>query len=381
MVASKREVTSASFLSVRRGQVEQRVLGDGVCRAGIRAGAAGNAGRVDEAAVEAGGDAGVEAAAGGGQRERALHLVAGAHAAPARDAQLVLQRQVGVAAVVGGAALLALPARLADAEEARHRGQLGVLAGRLGQLGEHQLDRRGGDPARGRLARCRPSCRRGRAWCRRPAAPARPRRDHADAAGAERRHPVVEAERRHVADRLPGPPRGWSRRARPPRPGRRSRPSCAPTPRVVLAALLRAAHVRIVVGSGRRRPRRAPRRSGRSGCGSAPACRRRARTASPARASRAAPRAGRGRGRRAGRPSRTRAGARSGRGSTCRSSRARRTRAGGAPARACRCGRRRRGCRRGRPCSPRRPARRSRTACRASSPAGCRPAGRRSAPP
>ena len=48
-----------------------------------------------------------EAAAGGGQRERALDLVAGAHAAPAGDAQLVLQREVGMALVVQARVLLA----------------------------------------------------------------------------------------------------------------------------------------------------------------------------------------------------------------------------------------------------------------------------------
>ena len=66
---------------------------------------------------------------------------------------------------------------------------------------------------------------------------------------------------------------------------------------------------------------------------------------------------------------------RSGRGSTCRSSRARRSGAGASRARACRCGRRRRRCRRGRPCSPRPPARRSRTACRASRPGRIPPSG------
>ncbi len=41
-----------------------------------------------------------KAAAGGGQRERALDLVAGADASAAADAELVLEGQVGMAEVL-----------------------------------------------------------------------------------------------------------------------------------------------------------------------------------------------------------------------------------------------------------------------------------------
>ena len=192
---------SSSVLSVRRDHLDERVLGDRVGGAGVRAGAAGNAGGVHEARVEAGRDPGMEAAPGGRESERALHLVAGAHAAPAGDAQLVLQRQVGVALVVGGAAALALPARLADLEEAGHLGELGVLGGRLGELREHELDGGGRHAARGRVLGVHLhvlAARRGARGHRRRGA-LHP--DHAHPTGPEGRQPVVEAERGHVAVR------------------------------------------------------------------------------------------------------------------------------------------------------------------------------------
>ena len=62
--------------------------------------AARDARRVPETLVEPGRDVGGEAAADRGERERPLDLVAGAHAAPAGDAQLVLEGQVRMALVV-----------------------------------------------------------------------------------------------------------------------------------------------------------------------------------------------------------------------------------------------------------------------------------------
>ena len=87
--------------------------------------------RVAEALVQPGGDVGVEAAAGRGQRERALDLVARAHAAPARDAQLVLE-----ARGTGGARRArARGARRASAARRRRAcarpRQLGVLGRRV----------------------------------------------------------------------------------------------------------------------------------------------------------------------------------------------------------------------------------------------------------
>src|SRR3569833_438145 len=77
-------------------------------RAGLHASAAGHAFRTEETLFHAGGDAAAEAAAGDGQREGALHFLAGAHAARANDAlrrlvgevriRLVLRQPVRVAA-------------------------------------------------------------------------------------------------------------------------------------------------------------------------------------------------------------------------------------------------------------------------------------------
>ena len=97
------------------------------------------------------------------------------------------------------------PARLADLEP---RGDLrparSAVRRRLGQLREDQLDDRGGDPARASGPRCRSPCPRGRAWCRRgsrlgarPRSPARPTRQTRQAPNGVLA--LVEAERRHPA--------------------------------------------------------------------------------------------------------------------------------------------------------------------------------------
>ena len=105
---------------------------------------------------------GVEAAAGGGQREGALDLVARAHAAPARDAELVLEHEVRVALVVLRARARAPVQRgVADARARAPRVASSVCArGRLGQLREHELDdvrRRCGAPSRRRVSTFMPS--------------------------------------------------------------------------------------------------------------------------------------------------------------------------------------------------------------------------------
>ena len=305
-----------------------------------------------ESRVEAGCDVRVEAAPGRGQRERALDLVAGANAAPAGDAELVLEDQVGVARVV----LLGLvgaprPAGRADARACARPRRARCAA-------------RGGRAARRARARPRSS---------RSAAPARRRstiRIPARHGGRARRQ-----RRRGALDRRPGR-RGRRRRA----VTRSSKQSVATSP-----PAWRTASSAVVPGSTStaRRRRRPPssastparRASARSGFGSAPACRRRERRGSRPRASRAAPRASAGRPPGRLEPSPARGGARSGRESTCRSSRWRRSGAGAGRARACRCARRRRRSRRGRPCSPRPPARRSRSGVSSVEPGRIPPSG------
>ena len=111
-------------------------------RAGLHAGAAGDALGVDELLVDAGRDLGLEAATGDGQRERALHLVAGAHAARTDDALGRVEGEVRVGLVLLGVevvgAVVAV-AHLAQAHRARHVLQLAVTVGRTGQAVERMV--------------------------------------------------------------------------------------------------------------------------------------------------------------------------------------------------------------------------------------------------
>ncbi len=66
--------------------LDDGLLGQRRGRAGLHAGAAGDAFGAEERLVHAGRDAAVEAAPGDRQREGALHFLAGAHAARADDA-------------------------------------------------------------------------------------------------------------------------------------------------------------------------------------------------------------------------------------------------------------------------------------------------------
>ena len=77
----------------RRADLDQRLLGEGHGRACFDAGAARDALRLHERLVLAGGDLRLESAAFDGQRERALDLVAGAHAAGADDAHRRVERE------------------------------------------------------------------------------------------------------------------------------------------------------------------------------------------------------------------------------------------------------------------------------------------------
>ena len=260
-----------------------------------------------EAGVEPGGDVGLEAAAGGGEREGALDLVAGAHAAPAGDAQLVLQGQVGVALVV------------ARRVRARPFQRGSPIPKKLGDLAPARCARPGGSGSsvitsstvaaatRRAVASLgvRPPCRRGTAWCRRRSA--RPRPPCPPCRRGRRRTGAMRSSKQsvgHVAAGRAAPPRArWC----PPRPPARC-PSTvtfiAGSSRVVFPALLRAAQKSssgpfgpsssLVSGcSGPLRPSSSGKCSIRLliGAGMPP----RARRGSPARASRAAPRASSGR--------------------------------------------------------------------------------------
>ena len=81
--------------------LQHRLFAQRVGRAGLHAGAAGHAFRIDEVFRHAGGNAGLEAAAGDRQREGALHLLAGAHAARADDALRGVVGEIGVGLVPG----------------------------------------------------------------------------------------------------------------------------------------------------------------------------------------------------------------------------------------------------------------------------------------
>src|SRR4029077_704763 len=74
-------------------------------RTRLHAGAAGHTLRFHELLVHAGGNDRVEAATGHGQRESALHLFAGAHAARADDALGWIEGEIGIGVVDAGIAV------------------------------------------------------------------------------------------------------------------------------------------------------------------------------------------------------------------------------------------------------------------------------------
>ena len=87
-------------------------------------------------------DLGVEAAALDGQREGALHLLAGAHAARADDALRRIEGEVRVGLVLGllGVVLAVVAvAHVAQADGARHVLQLAVAVGGAGQAVERMV--------------------------------------------------------------------------------------------------------------------------------------------------------------------------------------------------------------------------------------------------
>ncbi len=124
-------------------QADDRLLSQRRGWARLDAGTAGDALGLEERLVLAGGNLRLEAAALNGQRERSLHLIAGTHATRADDAQLRIEREVGIALVLGSGTVhldvVALEAvgSLGDADDLGHVLQLAMPVGRTG----HALQR------------------------------------------------------------------------------------------------------------------------------------------------------------------------------------------------------------------------------------------------
>ena len=132
----------------RLAHLDHALLGQRGGGAGLDAGAAGDAFGSEEVLVHAGGDVRGEAAAVDGERERALHLFAGAHAARAHDALGRIEGEIGVRFVlrlvadVGGAirplledvvlAFIAI-AHVAQAHGTRHVLQFAIAIGGTGE--------------------------------------------------------------------------------------------------------------------------------------------------------------------------------------------------------------------------------------------------------
>jgi hypothetical protein len=116
--------------------VDQSLLGQGGGGAGLYTGAAGHAFGVHERHVLARRHRGIEAAILDGQRQGALLLVAGAHAARAYDALAGIEGEVGIALVFFGGEMiftLVAIAHFAQAHSARHVLQFAVAVGRTSQ--------------------------------------------------------------------------------------------------------------------------------------------------------------------------------------------------------------------------------------------------------
>ena len=199
-------------------------LGQGRGRAGLHAGAAGHAFGAQETLAHARRNAAVKAAAGNGQREGALHFLAGAHAARADDAfrgvvgevgiGFVLRHpgRVGLAVRLGEHVVLALiaVAHVAQADRARHVLQFAVAVGGTGQAVQRMV---GDIELHHALAQLLQPLGLGvdheahssPAWCRRPAC-RRGLRSRSGTAGRSRTHPPCRWRRvLGFACRLPSP--------------------------------------------------------------------------------------------------------------------------------------------------------------------------------
>ncbi len=116
--------------------LDEGFLGKGCRGASLHAGAAGNALRIHEGYVLARGHRGLETTILDGQREGALLLIAGAHAARADDALAGIEGKIWIARVLlDGEVIgsLVAVAHLAKAHHPRHVLQLAVSVGRTGQ--------------------------------------------------------------------------------------------------------------------------------------------------------------------------------------------------------------------------------------------------------
>ena len=131
---------------------DQRFFGERRGRAGLHAGAARDAFRIQELFVHAGRNAAVEATAGNRQRERALNFFAGADAAIADDALGRVVGEVGVGLVLrqkqrvfrpatGEDMVFALVAvaNIAQADGTSHILQFAIAVGRAGQAVERMV--------------------------------------------------------------------------------------------------------------------------------------------------------------------------------------------------------------------------------------------------
>jgi hypothetical protein len=121
---------------------DQRFLGQRRSRASLYAGAAADAFGTQERFVLAGRDGRIEAAALDGQRERALHFVAGAHAARTHDALGWIEGEIGIALVflrVEVIRAVVAVAHFAQADRAGHVLQLAVAVGRAGEAVERMV--------------------------------------------------------------------------------------------------------------------------------------------------------------------------------------------------------------------------------------------------
>ncbi len=139
---------------LRLAELDDGFLRERGGRAGLHAGAAGHAFGIEEVLVHAGGDMRGEAAAVDGQREGALHLFAGAHAARADDALGRIEGEIGIGLVLGLeaevlfaagtlgedviVALIAV-AHLAQAHGAGHVLQFAVAIGGTGEAVERMV--------------------------------------------------------------------------------------------------------------------------------------------------------------------------------------------------------------------------------------------------
>ena len=136
-------------------------------RAGLHAGAARHALGRQEGFIHAGGDVRGKAAAVDGQRERALHFLAGAHAARADDALRGIELKVGVRGVLGLEAVVGgAVGDCARIRGSRHRSRSALRAGRRRRpcpaVRNRRWPRRSGSRADGR--RCKAPSRPCAAW-------------------------------------------------------------------------------------------------------------------------------------------------------------------------------------------------------------------------